>query len=95
MRLYVFAKQVLKKAVKTALELGFKQKHKSILFSALGCGQLKYPVHKVAHEMMQVATDFDKANPNSTLKSVKFVVFQLDTNVKQVSISHTWFVLIC
>ncbi|KAH3790015.1 protein mono-ADP-ribosyltransferase PARP14-like [Dreissena polymorpha] len=75
--------EVLKKAVKTALELGSKQKKESILFSALGCGQLKYPVHKVAHEMMQEATDFDKANPTSTLKSVKFVVFHLDTNVKQ------------
>ncbi|KAH3790018.1 hypothetical protein DPMN_168212, partial [Dreissena polymorpha] len=74
--------EVLKTAVKSALELVSQQKMKSILFSALGCGQLKYPAKMVAHEMMHVASDFGNANPKSTLKKVKFVVYHLDEKVK-------------
>lgn len=78
----------MKIAVKSALELVSQQQMKSILFSTLGCGVLKYPAKMVAHEMMQVASDFGNANPKSTLKEVKFVVYHLDEKVKHVGINY-------
>ncbi|WAR20958.1 PAR14-like protein [Mya arenaria] len=63
------AQEVLKKLVQDCLKKASKEKKMSIVFSALGCGQLKYPVEVVAGIMFESAVDFDKNNKKSSLKT--------------------------
>lgn len=64
--------------MKDSLELASKHQKHSILFCAMGTGQLKYPTDLVAMLMYQAVIDFDKSNPSSTLKDVRFVLYQKD-----------------
>ncbi|XP_052771707.1 protein mono-ADP-ribosyltransferase PARP14-like [Mya arenaria] len=77
------AQEVLKKLVQDCLKKASKEKKMSIVFSALGCGQLKYPVEVVAGIMFESAVDFDKNNKKSSLKTVQFVIYPSDEHVKK------------
>ena len=56
----------------------------SILFCALGTGGLRYPAEDVAAVMYSKVIEFDTANPDTTLKEVKFILYQKDTTTIQV-----------
>jgi len=70
--------------VKDCLTKASKANKASILFSAIGCGQLKYPPEVVANVMFETSLEFDKNNKKSTLKTVQFVVFPQDEPVRKV-----------
>ncbi|XP_053407686.1 protein mono-ADP-ribosyltransferase PARP14-like [Mercenaria mercenaria] len=71
-------RQVLEKVMKDSLELASKYKMYSIIFCAMGTGQLKYPTDLVAMIMYQAVIDFDLSHPQTTLKEVSFVLYQKD-----------------
>ncbi|KAL3864547.1 hypothetical protein ACJMK2_006219 [Sinanodonta woodiana] len=51
---------------------------KSIAFAAMGTGQLHYPHEDVASLMYSACVSFDIEHPKSTLKDVRFVLFDKD-----------------
>lgn len=61
----------------------------SIHFSALGCGQLKYPHDVVAEQMFQATIDFAKKKRHSILKDITFVLYKKDLNAIQVPFCFT------
>ncbi|XP_060577859.1 protein mono-ADP-ribosyltransferase PARP14-like [Ruditapes philippinarum] len=70
--------QIVEKVMKDSLELAEKHNKYSIVFCAMGTGQLQYPTDLVARIMYQAVIDFDKSHPQSSLKEVKFVLYQKD-----------------
>lgn len=76
--------QVLYKFMTNCLDKAVSDSATSIHFSALGCGQLKYPHHVVAEQMFQATVDFAKKKRHSNLKDVTFVLYKKDLNVIQV-----------
>ncbi|KAJ8316992.1 hypothetical protein KUTeg_004896 [Tegillarca granosa] len=61
------------------LNKAHQSSYTSILFAALGTGALGYPRDEAAQLMYQSVMDFDKANPNSTLKTIKFILYPKDS----------------
>lgn len=55
------------------------QQYASILFNAMGTGVLNYPRDKVAMEMYQAVIDFAEKHEGTTLKDIRFVVFDTKT----------------
>jgi O-acetyl-ADP-ribose deacetylase (regulator of RNase III) len=75
----------VEKVMKDSLELAEKHNKYSIVFCAMGTGQLQYPTDLVARIMYQAVIDFDKSHPQSSLKEVKFVLYQKDFATIKVS----------
>ena len=57
----------------------------SIVFSALGTGQLGYPKDLVAFLMYDAVMTFDQCHPQTTLKDVRFVLYPKDDATIKVS----------
>ncbi|KAL4232400.1 hypothetical protein ACF0H5_009968 [Mactra antiquata] len=70
--------QVLRKIMKDALELASKHNKRSIMFTAMGTGQLHYPTETVAMVMYDCVVQFDAEHPSTSLKEVKFILYQKD-----------------
>ena len=68
-----------------------KMKKRSIIFSVLGTGQLKYPPNQVAQMMYQAVIDFDIKTPKTTVEEVNFVIYPTDIHIKQVNMSDAKF----
>ena len=81
-----YAFQTLEDIVGDCLLMASKENSFSILFCALGTGGLKYPAEDVAAAMYKKTIEFDASNPDTTLKEVKFVLYQKDTKTIQVNI---------
>ena len=50
----------------------------------MGTGNLQFPPDVVADTMFKAVTDFSKANPGTSLKDVRFVLFDKDVATVQV-----------
>lgn len=70
-----FFLQIIDKCVKTCLIQA--SKYKSIVFPALGTGNLRYPRELVAETMYKCVSQFDQSN--TSLKEVKFLCYDDDT----------------
>jgi poly [ADP-ribose] polymerase 10/14/15 len=57
-----------------------KLKAGSVAFPALGTGNLRFPNDRAAHIMVQTICEYFQANPASTIKSVKLIIFMKDTH---------------
>lgn len=71
-------KQVVHKVMTDSLEMASKHNKRSILYCAMGTGQLRYPVDLVAMTMYQAVIEFDQKHPKTTLKDVKFILYPKD-----------------
>ena len=78
--------QILEDIVRDSLKMASNDNLVSILFCALGTGGLKYPASAVASVMYSKVLEFDAANPDTSLKDVKFVLYQKDTSTIQVGV---------
>ena len=76
--------QLLEKVTTDCLDLATKRNARSVLFSAMGTGGLKYPSHVVAQHMVQAVIKFNEKNPKTTVKKTKFVLYPKDTHVIEV-----------
>lgn len=69
----------IREAVMSSLLLASEQRHKTIVFSAMGTATNKYPKDKVAIEMYQAVDNYATENAGSTLEDVIFAVYDPDT----------------
>ncbi|XP_063432102.1 protein mono-ADP-ribosyltransferase PARP14-like isoform X2 [Mytilus trossulus] len=67
--------KIIEKCVKTCLIQA--SKYKSIVFPALGTGNLRYPRDLIAETMYKCVSQFDQSN--TSLKEVKFLCYDDDT----------------
>ena len=56
-----------------------RNKMASIAFSSIGTGTLQFPRDVVAKVYFDMAIDFSKKHPNTTVRDIKFVPFDKDT----------------
>ncbi|XP_053389477.1 protein mono-ADP-ribosyltransferase PARP14-like, partial [Mercenaria mercenaria] len=71
------------KLVTNCLAEAQRQNQTSIAFPAIGTGNLGFPKDVVAREMFKAVSKFSAANPNSSVKDVRFIVYQKDwTTIK-------------
>ncbi|XP_046561902.1 uncharacterized protein LOC124270884 [Haliotis rubra] len=76
--------KVMYKFIYLCLHEASKLGVESIAFPVLGTGTLKYPVEKVANVMFTVVEWFFNETTTSSLKTVKFVVYEGDKDIIQV-----------
>lgn len=60
-------------------------KYSSIAFPALGTGALGFPADVVAQMMFDIVDYFEKNNPSTSLKKVRFVIWMEDQVAARVS----------
>ena len=60
-------------------------KMKSIAIPPIGTGKLGFDAHFVAKVMHEELFKFSRHNPQTTLRDVRFVVYQRDDRIIQVS----------
>lgn len=72
------AEKVMAHFVKKCLDLAHTNKYESIAFPALGTGVLNFPADVVARLMNDVVDDFGAVYSDTSLKTVKFVIWQTD-----------------
>ncbi|XP_053407780.1 protein mono-ADP-ribosyltransferase PARP14-like isoform X2 [Mercenaria mercenaria] len=73
----------LHKLVTSCLAEAQRQNQTSIAFPAIGTGNLGFPKDIVAREMFKAVSKFSAANPNPSVKDVRFIVYQKDlTTIK-------------
>lgn len=58
----------------------------SLVFPALGTGLLEYPPHDTAHIMLEAIDGFQRANPSTSLRDVRIVVYKKDVQLVQVKL---------
>jgi poly [ADP-ribose] polymerase 10/14/15 len=73
---------VVTKCLTEANSRGFK----SLVFPALGTGNLKYPQEETATVMLQAIDCFQLDNPSTSLKDIKIVIHKQDSKTLQVKI---------
>lgn len=56
----------------------------SLVFPALGTGNLQYPRDESARTMLEAIDRFQRANPSTSVKAVRIVVYQKDIQTVQV-----------
>ncbi|KAK3598400.1 hypothetical protein CHS0354_019803 [Potamilus streckersoni] len=72
------SKKMIHGLMKKCLDQCNKDGFTSIAFPALGTGNLGYPKDFVAKEMFQYISNYGKDDPSSSVKDVRFVVYQRD-----------------
>lgn len=82
---FCFVTKILGKVVSDALDAASKNGYKSAAIPALGTGNFRYPPDVVAEVMFKTALDFSKANPQTSIKDVTFVLFDKDQPTCNVS----------
>ncbi|XP_060557028.1 uncharacterized protein LOC132717558 [Ruditapes philippinarum] len=65
------------------LQLASDNGHTSIAFPAMGTGSLGYPAELVASEMFGCVERFKRDRPQTTLKMIKFVIYDKDIELFQ------------
>ena len=68
-----------------SLNYGTQRGYQSIALPAMGTGNLQFPRDVVANTMFDTAIEFSRANPNTTMKDVRFVLFNKDQPTIDVS----------
>ena len=71
------------------------KRYNSIAFPAIGTGNLGFPRDVVAKEMFTVIYNFARANPKTSIKDVRFIVYQKDTGTISVSIGCFPVYIVC
>ena len=61
-----------------SLQFASKRRFKSIGFPAIGTGNLHFPRDIVAESMFSTVIEFSNANPNTSVKDVRFVLYDKD-----------------
>ena len=74
--------QIITDALQEAAQKGFT----SAALPAMGTGNLKFPRNVVADTMFKTVMDFSKANPGTSLKDVRFVLYEKDQPTVDVSV---------
>ena len=67
--------QNLSEVVTKCLTKASKKGCVSIVFPALGTGNLNYPAHETARIMLETIDTFQQSNPSTSLRDVRIVVF--------------------
>lgn len=79
--------QVLRKFVNNCFQEADNNKVTSIAIPPIGVGKLGFDPRFVASVMREEAFDFSRRNPQTSLKEVRFVVYQKDSSTIQVKIN--------
>ena len=74
-RLWLFHVQVLRKFMRSVLNLADGQNRQSLALPAVGTGGLQIPSALVAGVMYNEIAEFSKSHPNTTLKDIRIVVY--------------------
>ena len=61
-----------------SLQFASNRRFTSIGFPAMGTGNLHFPRDIVAESMFSTVIEFSKANPNTSLKDVRFILYDKD-----------------
>lgn len=75
--------QVLKRLLKKCLEEADNENMESIAFAAIGTGNLKFPREQVAKIYFDEVITYNQKNPKTTLKDVRFVLYEKDADTIQ------------
>ena len=70
-----------------ALQLAGQKNFTSAAFPAMGTGNLKFPRNIVADTMFKTVMDFSKANPGTSVRDVRFVLYERDQPTVDVCLS--------
>lgn len=70
--------------MKKCLDHVDKNRLSSVAFPAMGTGNLGYPKATVALEMFDAVNDFGSNNPSTTIRDVRFVLYEKDTETIKV-----------
>ena len=77
--------QLMENIVMASLNYGHQSGYQSIALPAMGTGNLHFPRDVVANTMFDTVIEFSRVNPNTTLKDVRFVLFNKDQPTIDVS----------
>ena len=72
--------EVVTKCLTEASNTGYT----SLVFPALGTGNLQYPQDESARTMLEAIDRFQRANPSTSVKDVRIVVYQKDIQTVKV-----------
>jgi poly [ADP-ribose] polymerase 10/14/15 len=70
--------------MKKCLEEAQQNDYQSIAFPAFGTGNLGFPRNVVAKEMFKAVEYFQKDCSKTSVKDVRFIVYQMDSQTLQV-----------
>ena len=86
---------MLNKIVRDSLQLTSTKGLTSIALPAMGTGGLRFPRHVVAETMLNSVIEFSKNNPGTSVKDVRFVLYDKDQPTIDVSIELLLKILWC
>ncbi|XP_053377233.1 protein mono-ADP-ribosyltransferase PARP14-like isoform X2 [Mercenaria mercenaria] len=72
------AERVMENFVKGCLTLAHARKYSSIAFPALGTGAMGFPADVVAQSMSDIVDAFEAKHPDTSLRTVRFVIWSED-----------------
>lgn len=70
--------------MRKCLEAANDSSYTTLVFPAMGTGQLGYPRDQVAEMMYQAVIDFDRKSAGPNLKHIKFICFPGDLETCEV-----------
>ena len=76
--------QIITNSLQLAAQKGFT----SIALPAMGTGNLRFPRDVVADTMFKTMMDFSRANPGTSVKDVRFVLY--DKDQPTIDVSPNW-----
>lgn len=74
----MFHLKVLRKIISSCLQIAHKSKYRSVVFPAIGTGNLNFPRAITACIFFDELVDFSKKYPKTPIQSVRIVVFGKD-----------------
>lgn len=74
--------------MRNCLEAANGSSYTTLVFPAMGTGQLGYPRDQVAEMMYQTVIDFDRKSAGPNLKHIKFICFPGDLETCEVKGKH-------
>ena len=80
----VYSVQNLSEVVTKCLRKASNTGYTSLVFPALGTGKLAYSRDETAHIMLEAIDEFEQFNPSTSLRDIRIVVYQKDTQTIQV-----------
>ena len=81
--------QLMHKVVRDALSYASKMGFKSIALPAMGTGNLHFPRDVAAEIMFNSVIEFSRANPTTSVKDVRFVLY--DQNQSTIDVSYNMY----
>lgn len=78
--------QIMKDFIRGCLDLADKQSLKSMALPAVGTGNLEFPRNYVAKTMITIVQEFSKDNPQTTLRDIRFILYDKDVETVKVVI---------